>query len=661
MSQNRFFLFSINKFRGLYLFISGQEGKKAKKQLEQGRMYLKMLNLRDYQQDLVSKTFTAWSSGIKKVLLQLSTGGGKTIIFAAIASEFIAQGEGVLVVAHREELILQASEKLTAVTGVQPGIIKAGYKPTDSLIQVASIQTLFRRQTYPIAKVVIIDEAHHSSANSYRKLLDAYPDALILGLTATPRREDGYGLRDVFDHLICSINTKELIALGYLTHYKLIAGFKYDLHKVPKKRDFTRKELEEVVSDYKPSEVLKQWKKFCAGQKTVIFAVNVKHSQDIAAMFRTDGITCEHLDGDTPHSERQAILDRFRNGQTQVISNCAILTEGFDCPDSLAAVIARPTSSVTLWLQMIGRILRPAPLKEYATVLDMTDNWFRLGRPCDNREWSLDPISCDPDSLGVRCCPHCHHVFKPMPALIRTKEYFNSIKAEFVTQYEADCPNCSESFKWILLEDSGIVNSGIPVIVSSNEIEFQEVPPEVRLVLLHPIIQAKKRKFRTQEKKLLFYNDTIKNWFLNCQELTLSELIYAIQLLECPKGVFEYIIRCLVYRVCNATEWEHVTQIMSDRPHSVKKVIWSNLSGLEKDRLNQMKVQYENEMKKWLTEENLAVIAGDLEICEDIGMISDLWEIYKKLAIKAAIDLLSPDKRGQIRQWITQLETVSYS
>ncbi|WP_256874682.1 DEAD/DEAH box helicase [Nostoc sp. C057] len=620
-----------------------------------------MLILRDYQQDLVSKTFTAWSCGIRKVLLQLSTGGGKTIIFAAITSEFIAQGEGVLVVAHREELILQASEKLTAATRVEPGIIKAGYKPTDSLIQVASIQTLFRRQTYPIAKLVIIDEAHHSSANSYRKLLDAYPDALILGLTATPRREDGYGLRDIFDHLICSIKTKELMALGYLTDYKLIAGFKYSKHKVPKKRDFTRKELEEVASDYKPSEVLKQWKKFCTGQKTIIFAVNVKHSQDIAAIFRADGITCEHLDGDTPHSERKSILDRFRNGQTQVISNCAILTEGFDCPDSLAAVIARPTSSVTLWLQMIGRILRPAPLKEYATVLDMTDNWFRLGRPCDNREWSLEPISCDPDSFGARCCPHCHHVFKPMPALIRTKEYFNSTFLEFVTQYEADCPNCGESFKWILSEDSGIENSGVPVIVSSNEIEFKEVPAEVRPVLLLPIIEAKKRKFRSQEKKLLFYNDTIKNWFLNCQELTLSELIYAIQLLECSEWAFEYSIKCLVSRVRNAIEWENVTRIMSRRPDNVKKVIWSNLSGLEKDRLNQMKAQYENEMKEWLTEENLVAIAGDLEICEDIEMISDLWEIYKKPAIKAAIDLVSNDRRGQITQWITQLDTVTYS
>ncbi|HIK06603.1 MAG TPA: DEAD/DEAH box helicase family protein [Trichormus sp. M33_DOE_039] len=618
-----------------------------------------MFSLRDYQQDLVSKTFATWSNGIRKVLLQLSTGGGKTIIFAAVASKFTASGSGVLVVAHREELIIQASEKLEAVTKVQPGIIKAGYKPTDSLIQVASIQTLSRRQTYPTAKLVIIDEAHHSSANSYRRLLDAYPDALILGLTATPRREDGYGLRDIFDHLICSITTKELIALGYLTDYKLIAGFKYSQHKVPQKRDFTKKELEEVASDYKPSEVLKQWKNFCSGNKTVIFAVNVKHSQEIAAVFCADGITCEHLDGETPNNERKAILNRFRSGQTQVISNCAILTEGFDCPDSSAAVIARPTSSVTLWLQMIGRILRPAPGKEYATILDMTDNWFRLGRPCDNRKWSLEPVSCDPDTQGVRCCPHCHHVFKPMAALIRTKEYFNSKTAEFVIHYEVDCPNCGKSFKWVLEESSVRENDGIPVIVSSFDIEFKEVPPEVRSVLLVPIIQAKKRKFRSPEKKLIFYNSTIRNWFFNCQEVNLRELLYAIELLGCPEEIFDESIEFLVYRVRKAQEWSDVTKIMSSRPDNVKKVIWTRLSHLEKDRLNLMKAEYENETKEWLTEENLSTTAEYLEACQDMEMFSSLWQIYKKPAIKAAIERLSADKRDQINQWMAQLDKAS--
>jgi hypothetical protein len=362
----------------------------------------------------------------------------------------------------------------------------------------------------------------------------------------------------------------------------------------------------------------------------------------------------------TPNNERKAILDRFRSGQTQVISNCAILTEGFDCPDSSAAVIARPTSSVTLWLQMIGRILRPAPGKESATILDMTDNWFRLGRPCDNRKWSLDPVSCDPDTQGVRCCPHCHHVFKPMVALVRTKEYFNSKTAEFVIQYEADCPNCRKSFKWVLEESAVSENDGVPVIVSSVDIEFKEVPPEVRSVLLVLIIQAKKRKFRSPEKKLIFYNSTIRNWFLNCQEVNLRELLYAIELLGCPEEIFDESIEFLAYRVRNAQEWLDVTKIMSSRPDNVKKVIWTRLSHLEKDRLNKMKAEYENETKEWLSEENLSTTAEYLEACQDMEMFSCLWQIYKKPAIKAAIERLSADKRDQINQWIAQLDKASY-
>jgi hypothetical protein len=380
------------------------------------------------------------------------------------------------------------------------------------------------------------------------------------------------------------------------------------------------------------------------------------HSKAIAAKFRAAGITCEHLDGETPHDERKAILDRFKSGTTKIISNCAILTEGFDCPDSEAVVIARPTTSVTLWLQMLGRVLRPAPGKNYATILDMTDNWFRLGRPCDNREWSLDPVSCDPDTLGVRCCPSCHHAFKPMPALIRTKEYFNSVKAEFVTHYEVDCPNCGKSFKWVLEESSGIENGGVPIIISIEGIEFKEVPPEVRPSLLLPILQAKKRKFRNEEKKFLFYNDTIKNLFLNCQELTLSELNYAVELLGCTEWAFEYSIECLASRVRKAKEWEDVTKIMSRRPDVVKKVIWTQLSRPERDRLNQMKAHYEKEIEEWLTEENLAIVAGDLEACSDIEMISSLWEIYNKQAIRVAAGRLSADQRDKINQWIAQLD-----
>ncbi|MUG95202.1 DEAD/DEAH box helicase [Scytonema sp. UIC 10036] len=617
-----------------------------------------MFSLRDYQQDLVAQTFAAWDQGTRKVLLQLSTGGGKTVIFAAIAHEFTSSGLGVLVVAHREELILQAADKLAQTTNIEPGIIKAGYKPSDSLIQVASIQTLARRKNYSDAKLVIVDEAHHASAASYRNLLDAYPYALILGVTATPRREDGYGLRDIFDRLICSISTKELIAEGYLTEYKLIAGFKYSKHKVPQKRDFTKKELEEVASDYKPEEVLKQWQNFCNGRKTMIFAVNVVHSKAITAMFVRANIPCEHIDGETPQSERADILERFRTGQTQIISNCAILTEGFDCPDSQAVVIARPTTSVTLWLQMIGRVLRPSPGKEYAIILDMTDNWYRLGRPCDPRNWSLDPVSCDPDAQGVRCCPHCHHVFKPMPALIRSQQYFNSQLAEFVTVYEVDCANCGKSFKWVLSELNLMNGQKMPTIVSPQDIEFLEVPPTIRPSLFGPIIKAKKRKFKNNQQQTDFYLKTVINFLLNCPEITLEELRYAANLLNCQLWIVGHSINHLTHTLRAAESWEEVIKIMSARPQDIKQLIWKKLSLEEQNRFNQMKQRYkqqQQELQEWLSEDNLVTMASDLEACENLEMFASLWQIYNKQALQVALERLHASSRHQILAWIQEL------
>jgi hypothetical protein len=147
--------------------------------------------------------------------------------------------------------------------------------------------------------------------------------------------------------------------------------------------------------------------------------------------------------------------------------------------------------------------------------------------------------------------------------------------------------------------------------------------------------------------------------FLNCQELTLSELNYAVELLGCTEWAFEYSIECLASRVRKAKEWEDVTKIMSRRPDSVKKVIWSQFSRPERDRLNQMKAQYEKEIEEWLTEENLAIVADDLEACLDIEMISSLWQIYNKQAIRVAIERLSAEQRDKINQWIAKLDAAS--
>ena len=181
--------------------------------------------LRYYQIELIQKVYAHWSKNKKKILLQLLTGGGKTILFGAIAREFALRNEKVLVLAHREELILQAANKIGAIANCAIGIIKAGYQlDLDAPIQVASVQTLVNRLSLLEAVgLVVIDEAHHSTASTYKKILEAYPDAYQLGVTATPIRLDGSGFDDLFDELVTNISVSQLIDDGYLSKFKLYA------------------------------------------------------------------------------------------------------------------------------------------------------------------------------------------------------------------------------------------------------------------------------------------------------------------------------------------------------------------------------------------------------------------------------------------------------
>ena len=182
-------------------------------------------NLRDYQTDLIRQIFASWQTK-RSVMLQLPTGGGKTILFAYLAREFAKKGMGVLVLAHREELLLQAQEKLEAITGVPAGIIKSGYPVYSYDLQVASVQSLVRRKNKPDAGLVIVDEAHHASSKTYTSILEAYPESYVLGCTATPHRIDGQGFKWLFDELICGPSTGDLIDQGYLSRYKLFQAIK---------------------------------------------------------------------------------------------------------------------------------------------------------------------------------------------------------------------------------------------------------------------------------------------------------------------------------------------------------------------------------------------------------------------------------------------------
>jgi len=407
--------------------------------------------LRDYQQALIDRILTAWSDPqSRRVLAQMPTGAGKTVIFANIARAFTDRGDSVLVLAHREELLLQAKEKLETVTGEKVGLIKAGYKEDRScLVQVASVASLINREIPP-ADLLIIDEAHHSTADTYEQLLNEYPDAYVLGVTATPARIDGQGFKYAYDRLILGPAVDWLIGKQYLSSFKLFAAAKtVDTQGVQKTgADYNRRQLARAVNtSLLLGDIVDAWREFAEGKKTVVFAVNVEHSRAIAAAFCEAGISAEHLDGTTKDDERRSVLNRFATGETLVLSNCDLFTEGFDLPNLEAIQCVRPTQSLVFWLQMVGRCLRVHEDKEWAVIIDHTENWAIHGPPDRPRKWSLDPVSLSSSRWAV-VCPECRHVFRPRSSEQKPwKVIWDPDQREFKTWCLYTCPNCQQQIE----------------------------------------------------------------------------------------------------------------------------------------------------------------------------------------------------------------------
>jgi len=353
--------------------------------------------LRPYQSDLLDRIDKAWFSGNRSILCQLPTGGGKTICFSYIVRQAIKSGLKCLILAHREELIKQAADKIEIITNEPVGIIKAGY-PTnyDRDIQVASVQSLTRRlNKCPEFDLIVVDEAHHSTAKSYRSILSHFPNARVLGVTATPIRLDGKGFRGIFEELICGVTVSELIESGSLSTYQYFATeTSMSVEGVGKRQgDFKTEEVARAnpVAGL-AGDVVKSYRDYLQGKQAVIFCINVEHSIAIAEHFKAAGIIAHHLDGTTAARERSDVMNQFRDKQIQVLTNCALFDEGLDIPSLDGVILARPTQSLSRFLQMVGRALRPCEGKDRAIIIDASGNYERLGMPDDLRVWTLDGI-----------------------------------------------------------------------------------------------------------------------------------------------------------------------------------------------------------------------------------------------------------------------------
>jgi superfamily II DNA or RNA helicase len=349
--------------------------------------------LRPYQHQGIEAIFKEWRNGVRSVLFQMPTGTGKTVLFSEIVKKGHDHHRKILIVVHRKELIEQITRKLRNKQ-VEAGIILAGHEADYAkIVQVASIQTLHRRQ-HPDANLIIIDECHHAKAKSYQKLWDIYPDAKFLGVTATPIRLNGDGFEDIFDVLVPSMQMKEFIELGYLSPVKHFIGATPNLKQVKKRRgDYVTDQLERVMLDNTLMvNVLESYQKHARDKSTIVFAVNVEHSKCIAERYKQHGIPAAHIDGTTPPQERKELLEQFKAKQIKVLSNVEIITEGFDFPECEVVQLARPTKSLALYLQMVGRVMRRALGKEHGLILDNAGLWLEHGLPTIDREWSLQGV-----------------------------------------------------------------------------------------------------------------------------------------------------------------------------------------------------------------------------------------------------------------------------
>ena len=350
------------------------------------------MTLRPYQNQLANDIRAAFGSGANRPLAVSPTGSGKTVLFSYITSQVLKRGSRVIIVAHRREILDQISATLKRV-GVPHGFIQAGKSASIQPAMVASIQTLARRlDAVPAPDLVIIDEAHHSVSKSYVQMFAAWPTAKFIGVTATPERLDGKGLGAMFDRMVMGPSVQWLIDNGFLAQPVYYAPREVvDLSQVHTVAgDFDRSEAEEIVDTPRiTGDAVTHYVRFCNRQRAVAFCISVAHAQHVADTFNSCGIPSASIDGTLDPEVRKQRVEDLTAGKILVLTSCELISEGFDLPAVNAAILLRPTHSLSMHLQQVGRALRPYPGKTNAIILDHVGNCLRHGLAEQERDWDL--------------------------------------------------------------------------------------------------------------------------------------------------------------------------------------------------------------------------------------------------------------------------------
>ena len=399
------------------------------------------VTLRPYQQQAVAEIRQAYQQRHRSVLFVLPTGGGKTVVFSHIAEHAAAKGSRICILVHRQELLRQASASLRGL-GVRHGLIAAGHgMDLSAPVQVASVATLARRLhkiPLDLFQLLVVDEAHHSNAGTWAKVLGHYHRARVLGVTATPIRCDGRGLGEWYSTLVMGPSPAELTAAGYLAPARVLAPpIGFDVKGLRRRMgdyDMTQAAGElggkAIIGD-----CLTHYRRYLDGQTAIAFCCSVAHAEAVAALFNEHGVAAASIDGRMDSANRQQLLADLAIGRLKVLTSCALIGEGVDVPSVTGCILLRPTQSLSLHLQMIGRCLRPQDGKQ-AVILDHVGNTQRLGHHLEDREWTLEGVakrdrqaapsvrvcpscfSCMPSARQV--CPDCGHEFQPERRTITT-------------------------------------------------------------------------------------------------------------------------------------------------------------------------------------------------------------------------------------------------
>lgn len=384
--------------------------------------------LRNYQAQLVSDVRQQIKTGATRILVQLSCGGGKTAIASYILKNTIANGYAAIAMTHRFELCSQFSKTLTRFN-VPHGMIQSGVKMDLSLpMQVASIGTLKNRlEKTVIPKILVVDEAAHIAAKSWSEIADYYHSrgTIVIGLTACPTRLSGESLSDCFDVMVQGPTVKELTDMKFLCGYKYLAPPQVmELDGISTVcGDYAKGELFQVVAKSQiTGDAIQHYKTFLSGKRAIAFCVSIEHAKMVAMQFREAGVPAEAVDGGTNKNDRAAAMKRFERGETLVLVNCELYGEGVDVPSCEGVIMLRPTQSLSLFIQMSGRALRPDPNNpdKVSVILDHCGNVYRHDLPSADRIWDLGAEKpkrkkSDPSTVSIKCCPMCYSVMRPMP------------------------------------------------------------------------------------------------------------------------------------------------------------------------------------------------------------------------------------------------------